>query len=146
LTATDGLSGHASRHGLRQFARDISPDTIALVHGPKHAQTSLTEHLAQNVSGVEQVTRSLLLTPIPVTQDTGLDTASVSPDQYDTDHDSISDQLEHLHELVGNLGVEVADARTGDKWTEAELREMMREEIQNVVDYEGDQLEPSVDD
>ena len=147
LSAVDGLSGHASRHGLRQFTRDISPETISLVHGPQYAQQELSQHLAKNISGVEQVTRSRLLTPIPVTRDFELETASVTPDQYDNDEDTISDQLEHLHEIVGVLGNEVANARMEQEWTEDELREMMREEIQSVLsDDDAHGIETSVDD
>ena len=149
LSTVDGLSGHASRHGLRQFARDVGPKTVALVHGPEFAQQELAQHLAKNVTSVEQVTRARLLTPIPVTRDVELATASVAPEQYDSEQDTISDQLEHLHELVGALGEEVADARTGTSWTETELRAMMREEIQNVladVGVDVDDAELSADD
>ena len=146
LATADGLSGHAARHGLRQFARDVGPKTIALVHGPEYAQQDLAPHLAKNVTSAQQVTRGRLLTPIPVTRDLSLDTASVSPDQYDSDEDTISDQLEHLHELVGALGSEVADARGGHEWTEAELREMMREEIQNALEGKEDGLNAHADD
>jgi len=146
LTTADGLSGHAARHGLRQFARDVGPETISLVHGPDYAQQDLAQHLAENVSGVGQVARSRLLTPIPVSRDVDLDTASVSPDQFEKDEETYGDQLEHLHELVGALSEEVADARTGREWTEAELREMMREEARAVLAEELDNLNPPADD
>jgi len=146
LTAADGLSGHAARHGLRQFARDVGPATISLVHGPDYAQENLAQHLAENVSGVEQVTRSRLLTPIPVTRDVALDTASVTPEHFDSDKETYGDQLEHLHELVGALGEEVADVRGGREWTEAELRELVRDELRDLVADDSLASEASADD
>ena len=137
LTTVDGLSGHAAQDGLLKFARDVGPTTISLVHGPDYAQEQLVQHLAGNVTGVEQVTRSRLLTSIPVSREFDLDTGAATPEMYDNEQDSISDQLEHLHELVGGLGAEVAEARTGHEWTEAQLREMVREEIRRVLDEDG---------
>lgn len=67
LQTAHGFSAHASQDRFLEYARHVSPETIALIHGSDYAQTQLAEHFARNVESIEQVTRSRLLTPIPVT-------------------------------------------------------------------------------
>lgn len=128
-----GLSGHAARHGLRDFAHDVSPETIGLVHGSEYAQNSFAKHLAKNISGIEQATRSRLLTPIPVSSDISLDTAVVTPDHYASDEKSLYDQLDHLHEMISALGEEVADVRNAER-SEQEIRALVRDELREIID------------
>lgn len=130
VTRLDGLSAHASQDGLLEFARAVRPRTIALVHGPDYAQNHLGRHLAKNVSDVEEVTRSRLLTPIEVSADSNVATASVTPEMLDTsDRDTHQDKIEHLYDLVADLYRRVADDRPRPPLTEEEVREIVRDEV-----------------
>lgn len=135
ISPVDGLSGHAAQHGLLDFVRDVGPDTIGLIHGPDYAQERLANHLIENVD-VNEVTRTRLLTPLPVTRDPDIQTASLAPEMTDADEDTISDQLEHLHELMGVLGEELATTRQGQR-SDEELRALVRDVVQEMA-AEGD--------
>lgn len=131
LSLVEGLSGHAAQGGLLSFARTVGPDTIALIHGPDYAQERLGPHLAENVAGVEQVTRSRRLTPIAVGSETDLDTAAIAPDEIDeTGYTDLEDQIDHLYDLVSQLNEEVAAARNETGFSEAEIRAIVRDEIE----------------
>lgn len=130
LSLVEGLSGHAAQSGLLSFARTVGPDTIALIHGPDYAQERLGPHLAENVAGVEQITRSRRLTPIAVGSDADVETAAVTPDDIDTTgYTDLEDQIDHLYELVSQLNKEVAAARNETGLSEAEIREIVRDEL-----------------
>jgi len=126
----DGLSAHAAQAGLLDFARTVGPSTIALVHGPDHAQEHLAKHFAKNVADVDEVTRSRSLTPIAVSRDADVETAALSPEMFDgEDMDSLGDQIEHIHELLAALNEEVAAAKeTG--FSGARIREIVRDEME----------------
>lgn len=130
ITPIDGLSAHAAQSGLLSFARTVGPTTIALIHGPDYAQERLGPHLAENVAGVEQVTRSRLLTPIAVGTDTDVETAAVSPDEIDqSGYTDLEEQIDHLYDLLSQLNEEVAVARNETGLTEAQIREIVRDEM-----------------
>lgn len=131
LSLVEGLSGHAAQSGLLSFARTVGPDTIALIHGPDYAQERLGPHLAENVADVKQITRSRRLTPIAVGSDTDLDTATIAPDEIDeTGYTDLEDQIDHLYDQLSQLNEEVAAARNETGFSEVEIREMVRDEIQ----------------
>jgi len=131
ISMVDGLSGHAAQSGLLSFARTVGPDTIALIHGPDYAQERLGPHLAENVTGVKQVTRSRRLSPIAVGADSDVDTAAISPEEIDsTGYTDLEDQIDHLYDLLSQLNGEVAAARNETGLSEAEIREIVRDEIE----------------
>jgi len=131
VTLVEGLSGHAAQSGLLSFARTVSPETIALIHGPDYAQERLGPHLAENVAGLQEVTRSRRLTPIAVGTDSSVDTAAISPDQIDNSgYTDLEEQIDHLYDLLSQLNEEVAGARNETGLSEAEIREVVRDEIE----------------
>jgi predicted metal-dependent RNase len=131
ISLVDGLSGHAAQSGLLSFARTVGPDTIALIHGPEYAQERLGPHLAENVTGVEQITRSRRLTPIAVGSETAVDTAAIAPDEIDnTGYTDLEDQIDNLYDLLSQLNEQVAEARNETGFSEAEIREIVRDEIE----------------
>jgi metallo-beta-lactamase family protein len=93
-------------------------------------RNDLGPHLAENVAGVEQVTRSRRLTPISVGSETDLDTAAIAPDEIDeTGYTDLEDQIDHLYDLVSQLNEEVAAARNETGFSEAEILAIVRDEI-----------------
>jgi|GEM_PF-980037 len=130
VSMVGGLSGHAAQPGLLEFTRTVDPETIALIHGPDYAQEHLANHLAKNVESVENVTRSRRLTPIPIERETEPDTAALSPEMFDGEHESAYDQLEDVFEVLAALNEEVADARS--KRSEAEIRAIVRDELEKA--------------
>ena len=139
VTTVEGLSSHAAQSGLLDFARTVGPDTIALIHGPNYAQEHLATHLTANVEGVEQVTRSRMLTPLAVSRNIEVETPAVSPEQFESDEETYGDQLEHLHELMAALNEEVAAARNETGFDEATIRRIVRDELQRTAtDTEGE--------
>lgn len=130
VTPVEGLSGHAAQHGLLSFARTVSPETIHLIHGPDYAQERLGPHLAENVAGVSAVTRSRLLTPVEIGGGATVETAAIAPDQIDENRfTDIDERIDHLYELVSQLNEEVAAARNETGLSEQQVREIIREEL-----------------
>lgn len=132
ISVVDGLSGHAAQHGLLEFTRNVDPETIALLHGPDYAQEKLGNHLAKNVDGVENVTRSRRLTPIAVERDGDPETAALSPEMFESDHESAYEQLEDVFEITAALNEEVAAARNGAERSEGEIRTIVRDELEKA--------------
>ncbi len=138
LQTVHGFSGHASQDGLLEYARQVTPTTIALIHGPEYAQSQLAEHFARNVESTAQVTRSRLLTPIPVSR-TGegeIATPVLTPDHVEGSSTDIRQQVEQLREQVAALSEEVAAARDGHRLSEAEIRTIVRDEHEGRQEQE----------
>ncbi|WP_330632110.1 MBL fold metallo-hydrolase [Halocatena halophila] len=132
VETVDGLSAHAAQHGLLEFARTVGPDTIGLVHGPEYAQANFGTHLAANVAGLEQATRCRLLTPMVVGQSESLQTAAVSPEMLErTGYQELDEQLDQVYDQLVALNEEVAAARNDTGLSEAEIREIVRDELEN---------------
>lgn len=127
LHTVHGFSGHAAQDRLLEYARQVNPTTIALVHGPEHAQSQLAEHFARNVKTVEQVTRSRLLTPIPVSRDAEIATPVLTPEHVEGSSTDVRQQVKQLREQVAALSEEVAAARNEDGLSEAAVREIIRD-------------------
>lgn len=132
ISVVDGLSGHAAQSELLDFTRTVGAQTVALIHGPQYAQEHLAEHLAANVTALDQVTRSRLLTPIPVSHDIEIDTPALSPAMFESDSPEYGDQIEQLYEALSALNEEVAAARHETGFDEATIREIVRDELQNA--------------
>jgi len=91
----------------------------------------LDPNLAENVTGLKQVTRSRRLSPIAVGADSDVDTAAISPEEIDsTGYIHLEDQIGHLYELLSQLNGEVAAAQNETGLSEEEIREIVRDEIE----------------
>jgi len=91
----------------------------------------LDPNLAENVTGLKQVTRSRRLSPIAVGADSDVDTAAISPEEINsTGYTDLEDQIDHLYELLSQLNGEVAAARNETGLSEEEIREIVRDEIE----------------
>lgn len=134
IERVDGLSAHAAQFGLLKFARDVEPPTVAMIHGPEYAQDHLARHFTKNLDGAERVTRARLLTPIPVSRDVELDTATLTPEHFEHRPDRLRKHVETLHEEMATLNEELAAVRHDGGRSEAELRRIVREEIRDVLD------------
>jgi predicted metal-dependent RNase len=132
LTTVEGLSGHAAQSGLLDFARTVSPETIALIHGPDFAQDHLATHLTKNVESVQQATRSRMLTPIAVSRDIDVDTPALTAEHVDGDDLSVPEQIEVLQEQVAALSEDLAAARKDTSPSEAEIRRIVQDESENA--------------
>ncbi|WP_233274835.1 MBL fold metallo-hydrolase [Haladaptatus cibarius] len=134
IEQVSGLSGHAAQHGLLKYARDIEPSTVAMVHGPDYAQDHLSRHFGKNLDSAEKVTRSRLLTPIPVSRDIELDTATLTPEHFESGPDRLRNHVETLHKEIASLNEELAALRHGDdsRRSEEEVRRLIRDELQNT--------------
>jgi predicted metal-dependent RNase len=60
-----GLSGHAARNRLLQFARTVDPTHVAFVHGEPTIQQEMVSYFEDNLAAAV-VTRAAVQTPIPV--------------------------------------------------------------------------------
>ncbi|MDF9746486.1 MBL fold metallo-hydrolase [Natrinema salsiterrestre] len=132
VTTVGGLSGHAAQHGLLEFARTVDPETIALIHGPDYAQEHLGNHLATNVDSVDSVTRSRRLTPIAVEREGDPETAALSPEMFESEPDNAYEQLEDVFDIMAALNEEVAAARTDTGRSEADVRDIVRDELERA--------------
>ncbi|HET7324164.1 MAG TPA: MBL fold metallo-hydrolase RNA specificity domain-containing protein [Halococcus sp.] len=130
VTTVEGLSGHAAQFGLLDFARTVNPKTIALIHGTDYAQDHLATHLAKNVESVQQATRSRMLTPIAISRDIDVDTPALSPEHVDGDDLSVPEQIEVLQEQMSAMSEDLAAARKDASPSEAEIRRLIRDEIE----------------
>ena len=127
LSSISGLSAHASQMGLLSFARDVEPETTALIHGPNHAQEQFGDHLINNVKATKNVTRSRLLTPIKIQAKADLDTAVLTEKQSSNGGD-LRNQMDDLHGIVTSLSKQVADSNQPVR-SESEIREIVRDEF-----------------
>jgi predicted metal-dependent RNase len=130
VTTIEGLSGHAAQSGLLDFARTVSPETIALIHGPDFAQDHLARHLTKNVESVEQATRSRMLTPIAISRDIDVDTPALAAEHFDGDDLSMPEQIEAMQEQLSAMSEDLAAARNDTSPSEAEIRRIVRDELE----------------
>jgi hypothetical protein len=140
VTTINGLSGHAAQSRLLDFARTVSPETIALIHGPDFAQDHLARHLMKNVEGVEQATRSRMLTPIAISRDIGVDTPAVTPEHFDGDDLSMPEQIEIMQEQVSAMSEDLAAARKDTSPSEAEIRQIAGTNFKTPRPVEGHEV------
>jgi metallo-beta-lactamase family protein len=181
IHTVSGMSGHAARNTLLQFAREVDANNVALVHGDRENQHRMVQHFKGNVSA-DVVMRSALQSPIPVyasTEDivaerdvhsvaypsievkpadesdsehltdaltTGdeeskasgpesdVTTAENNDDATDDDTQNVEDRVDDLSERIQQIDEELASVRNDSEWTEAELRQIVREEIRAVID------------
>ena len=78
------------------------------------------------------MTRSRLLTPIPVSHDIEIDTPALSPAMFESDSPEYGDQIDQLYEALSALNEEVAAARHDTGFDETTIREIVRDELQSA--------------
>lgn len=126
----DGLSAHGSQQTLLQFARNVSPETITLIHGAAYAQEALGEHFINNVESAEQVARARLLTPIEATAAPDLNTAALREEMVDNPgHQDFEDRLDDLTESLGVTNRILAQTKEEALSDEDLIRSIVREEL-----------------
>jgi predicted metal-dependent RNase len=132
VSTINGLSGHAAQSGLLEFARTVSPETVALIHGPEYAQGDLATHLAKNVECLSEATRSRMLTPIAISRDIDVDTPALTPEHFDGDDLSVPEKIEIMQEQLSTMSEDLAAARNDTSPSEAEIRRIVRDEYESA--------------
>ncbi len=114
----NGFSGHAARNHLLQFARDVDPATVHLIHGESGTISEFRDHLQQNLDAMVSATDEGVQIPI---QWGGtkqpLETDAETPD-------AVADSLS------------LPDGDNDEPFTPAQeerLRELIRDELQNMM-------------
>jgi metallo-beta-lactamase family protein len=129
----EGLSGHASQHNLLSFARDVRPETVSLVHGPAYAQEDLSQFLINNVDSTSEITRSRLLTPIEVTYDPDIKSASLEQETIENKgHQDFEKMFEDVHESLAMMNKSVSEVKQNAITTESEVKAIMREVLEDM--------------
>jgi len=145
-----GLSGHAAGNKLMQFARDVDPSHIALIHGEASRQRKFQSFLEGKVEA-DTITLTGIHSPFAVGEadetihlSAGMNRldgieASVSDPVVDPSVESVDDvvdqeaspeqQVRELRDYVRHLEREIISLRNDDGWTEADLRRLIRDEI-----------------
>jgi len=138
IRTVDGFSGHAASNRLLEFARDVSPESIALVHGEPSAQQQLADYFERNTTA-GTIGSAELHTPISVHAPdlSDIDASDIDSDQSETADDDdaertaeINDQdLQYLDRRIAAIEDELVAVRNDDRLTERELREIVRDEL-----------------
>lgn len=130
VDTVDGLSAHTAQMGLLRFARSVSPETIALIHGPPYSQEDLGTHFIENVESATQVARARLLTPIEVTAAPDLDTAALTAEMVDNPgHQDFEERLDDLTESLGVTNRMVAETKEEAITDHDQIRDIVRDEL-----------------
>lgn len=132
VDTVDGFSAHASQQHLLRFAREVAPETVVLVHGPEYSQTAFSTHLAENLTSAETITRSRMLTPIPITRNPTVATPTKSYSEP-SDNQDMKTQLQTVSDGLSLLSEEVATVRN-ESLSEDDVREIVREELEALLD------------
>jgi len=135
VTTVSGLSGHGAQQTLLNFARDVQPETITLVHGPPYSQEGLAQHLLNNVEAATQVARARLLTPIEVTHDPDLNTAKLREELIDnTGHQDFEDKIETINDSLAMLNEVIAEVKQEAITDEEQIKSLIREVNEEETD------------
>lgn len=132
LSTLEGLSAHASQAELLSFVRHVEPETVVLIHGPGYAQEAFAEHVVNNSEATDRATRSRLLTPVEIQQESDLATASLT-EEAASDAGDLRSQIDDLHSIVTTLSENVTDNQHPPR-SEAEIRQIVRDEIETALD------------
>lgn len=158
-----GLSGHAARNTLLQFARQVSPSHVYLIHGEQHQQEQMATHLAENLRSVSDIQLTGMMHPVSVTPDRPdedsigdrpakrvldkqgseidvKDTPELRPEVIHGQLTEFNEQIEALELALRSLSGQLAVDRHGNGLSEAEVRAIVREELDNVVRDEVDEI------
>lgn len=130
VKTVSGLSGHGAQATLLRFARDVQPETITLVHGPPYAQEGLAQHLLGNVETATQVARARLLTPIEVTHEPDLNTATLREELVDNSgHQEFEEKLDTINDSLAMLNEVIAEVKQDAITDEAQIRSLIQDEL-----------------
>lgn len=165
-----GFSGHCARQTLNEFVKDVDPKHVGLVHGPPAAQKECKNYFE---GSLDAVTRAAINTPIPVHGSSSGEIAAVEKDSgaapsttvqseagttqkpaeangnspaTDRERNTRTDQkLTKLENRIAELESAIAEIQTVDPLTEADIREIVHQESQELPADNGDKELP-VDD
>jgi metallo-beta-lactamase family protein len=146
----DGMSGHAAANTLMQFAREVDPTHISLIHGEANRQRQFKDFLETNTTA-DVVSLTGIQTPFavgeadesihlqagmdrvgdvePTGDDPVRDESTESVDDVVDQDAAVEDQVDALQAYVRHLEREIASLRNDNGWTEAEIREVVRDEM-----------------
>jgi metallo-beta-lactamase family protein len=131
VTTVEGLSAHGAQQTLLNFARDVQPETITLVHGPTYSQEGLAQHLLNNVETATQVARARLLTPIEITHNPDLNTAALREELIDNpSHQDFETKLETINESVAMLNEVIAEVKQNAITDKDQIKAIVKNEIE----------------
>lgn len=154
-----GLSAHAARNEMLGFARHVSPTEICLVHGEPDVQKQFAAHLADNVSSVTNVWQAGILDAVPINMealseaegfdrpamrildasDADLDLNSHDTIDLDTLAGQVNETQEHISDIeraIRTLSANLAVARHDEGFSEEQIRQIVRDEFQSMMDGE----------
>jgi metallo-beta-lactamase family protein len=107
----DGFSGHAARNTLLQFAREVAPASIHLIHGERTTISEFRDFLQGNTEAMVSPAEEGVKVPV-----TWGGTKSPMGVEYDDDD-----------------GVATEEGEPFTPAQEERLRELIREEMQNMM-------------
>jgi metallo-beta-lactamase family protein len=151
-----GLSAHAARNTLLQFARQVSPSQVYLIHGEQEQQEKMAQHLVDNLDSVSQIQLTGMMHPVSVTPDLpdeeivgdrpakrilderGADIEVGESTQYGSDaiHGTLSefsDQIEALELALRTLSGQLTVERHDNGFSEGDIRQIVRDEMDEIV-------------
>jgi len=150
-----GLSAHA-RNTLLQFARQVSPSQVYLIHGEQEQQEKMAQHLVDNLDSVSEIQLTGMMHPVSVTPDLpeeeivgdrpakrilderGADIEVGDSAQFGSDaiHGTLSefsDQIEALELALRTLSGQLAVERHDSGFSEEDIRRIVRDEMDEIV-------------
>jgi len=149
IRTIDGMSGHAAANTLMQFAREVDPSHISLIHGEATRQRQFKSFLEHNTTA-DVVSLTAIQTPFAVGEadetihlQAGMNRVGavepaisdpVSDDDVETVDDVVDESAEleeQVHQLrahIRHLEREIVSLRNDAGWTEGELRQIIRDE------------------
>ena len=151
-----GLSAHAARNELLQFARQVSPSQIYLIHGEQDQQEKMASHLAGNLDSVSTIQLTGMMNPISVSpelpdeqvvgdrpakrilDERGGDIEVSDQSHFNSDavHGTLSefsDQIEALELALRSLSGQLAVERHDSGFSEEDIRRIVRDEMNDIV-------------
>ncbi|WP_343122471.1 MBL fold metallo-hydrolase RNA specificity domain-containing protein [Haloquadratum walsbyi] len=151
-----GLSAHAAQNTLLQFARQVSPSQVYLIHGEQEQQEKMAQHLVDNLDSVSEIQLTGMMHPVSVAPDLpeeeivgdrpakrilderGADIAVGDNAQFGSDaiHGTLSefsDQIEALELALRTLSGQLAVERHDSGFSEEDIRRIVRDEMDEIV-------------
>jgi len=151
-----GLSAHAARNTLLQFARQVSPSQVYLIHGEQERQEKMAQHLIDNLDSVSEIQLTGMMHPVSVTPElpgeeivgdrpakrildergTDIevgDSARLGSDAVYGTLSEFSDQIEALELALRTLSGQLAVERHDSGFSEEDIRQIVRDEMDEIV-------------
>lgn len=153
----EGFSGHAAQQTLLHFTRDVSPTHVNLVHGDANNQQALAAFLEKQTAA-DTITRAKIMEAFPATQnmtelpervtealegrnedqvdETLVDALTGAEEPTSEDESAFDEEVEarlrDIETRIAAVAREATAARHETRWTEQNLRELIRDELANL--------------